>query len=202
MGSGRPITAQPPAAAVWAPRSSPRTRSSLRVWDFWGQRRRDTWGGGPESDGGLRSRLYPARVPSRGLRWREGAGLPGRRDWDGAGVSAIDRLGRCREAFRPASESRSGAEVWASPSPKGGRPQGFLSPPQPAHLQGLQALPRNRVRNPICFSPPCYHAGFGIIFPGPIIERSFTSFKVRCLVHCRCLWVLGLHTIRLWNIPI
>ena len=36
-----------------------------------------------------------------------------------------------------------GREAWASPSPQGRRPRGLLSPPDPAHRQGLQALPWN-----------------------------------------------------------
>lgn len=125
---GRPLSGW--LAGPWPP-SSLRGRGPVSVAEKAGPR-----GGAPAPGEGLRSRLRPARVSSRGLGWREGAGLPGRRD--GAGVSAIDRTGRCREAFRPASASRRGggagvvAEVWAFP-PLPGDGWGLpLLPPRPA----------------------------------------------------------------------
>lgn len=181
---GRPLSGW--LAGPWPP-SSLRGRGPVSVAEKAGPR-----GGAPAPGEGLRSRLRPARVSSRGLGWREGAGLPGRRD--GAGVSAIDRTGRCREAFRPASASRRGGGGGGGsgglgfPSPTWGRlGASFVastSRPVASEACRLWSSDRNPTAHATAFTP-------GAAPPAPnFAETLFPSSRFCCLRarHVRGSW--------------
>ena len=171
------------------------------------------WGGGPESDVGLGGAgSTPAQVPSPRLGWREGVGLPGRRE--GAGVSAIDRLSLCREAFRPASASHQGREARV-----GGRRLGFpissraeaKGPPltprscPSARLAGL-ALELSRkshlLLTPLLSCQGCNHSPPTPPTPSPLSRDYVYPVRSNDCMHLTCLWPLGPYHIGVWNILI
>lgn len=90
-------------------------------------------------------------------------------------MSAIDRPGRCREAFRPASASRRGAEVWASPSPTWGRRGLPLTPPRPAQPPPRPAGSAWELRSESHRSRCRLHTkgGGGSTCPGTLLRHCF-----------------------------
>lgn len=148
----------------------------------------------------------PAQVPSPELGWREGVGLPGRRE--GAGVSAIDRLGLCREAFRPASASHPGRGGKVGEG-KPGLPHLLKGPRScpPARLAGL-ALELSR-KSHLLLTPLLSHQGCNYSPPTPPspptpcpLSRDYVHPVRSDDLHLSCLWPLGPHCMEVWNILI